>query len=338
MWNEIKLLVASTPVLAFYDTRKYVTIQGDASQNGLGATLLQEGRPVSYASRALTSAEKNYAQIEKELLAIVFACERFDQYVYGRQVTVESDHQPLESIAKKRMEDVPNLLQRMLLRLQRYDLQITYKKFTELYIADTLSRAFLQEPNQQSKVCVQLEEIRMSEGWPEEETQLDEIREATSKDEELQCVMQLISREFPATKRIAPTPAHPYFNCRFELSVQNGIVYKGDRIIIPRTLRSQIIKRIHSSHLGVEGCLRRAREALYWPNMNTAVRDSVSTCDVCNSFQPEQQQEPLLPQKIPDRPWSQIGVDLFELQDTHYVIAVDYYSNFFLNGHAPRHL
>ena len=79
MWNEIKLLVVSIPVLAFYDTRKYVTIQCDASQNGLGATLLQEGRSVSYASRALTSAENNYAQIEKELLAIVFACERFDQ-------------------------------------------------------------------------------------------------------------------------------------------------------------------------------------------------------------------------------------------------------------------
>ena len=78
----------------------------------------------------------------------------------------------------------------------------------------------------------------MSEGWPEEETQLDEIREATSKDEELQCVTQLISTEFPATKRIAPTLAHPYFNCRFELSVQNGITYKGDRIIIPMTLRS----------------------------------------------------------------------------------------------------
>ncbi|XP_062523345.1 uncharacterized protein K02A2.6-like [Corticium candelabrum] len=90
-----------------------------------------------------------------------------------------------------------------------------------------------------------------------------------------------------------------------------------------------MIKRIHCSHLGVEGCLRLARKALYWPNMNTAVRDFVSTCDICNSFQPKQQQEPLLPQKIPDRPWSQVGVDLFELQGTHYVIAVDYYSNFF---------
>ena len=106
----MKLLVVSTPVLAFYDTRKYVTIQCDASQNGLGATLLQEGRPVSYASRAFTSAEKNYAQIEKELLAIVFASERLDQYVYGRQVTVESDHKLLESIAKKRMEDVPTVV------------------------------------------------------------------------------------------------------------------------------------------------------------------------------------------------------------------------------------
>ena len=85
-----------------------MTIQCDASQSGLGAALLQNGQPVAYASRALTDAETRYAQIEKELLAIVFACERFEPYVYGRdKVKVDSDHKPLEYIFQKPLHSAP---------------------------------------------------------------------------------------------------------------------------------------------------------------------------------------------------------------------------------------
>ena len=98
----LKKAVASTPVLRYYNLKEEVTIQCDASQSGLGAALLQNGQPVAYASRALTSAETRYAQIEKELLAIVFACEHFDVYIYDREaVNVETDHKPLESIVRK---------------------------------------------------------------------------------------------------------------------------------------------------------------------------------------------------------------------------------------------
>ena len=125
---KIREMNTTTPVLAYYDVTQAITIQCDASQSGLGAVLLQEGKPVCYASRALTHTEENYAQIEKELLAIVFACERFDQYVYGRHITVQSDHKPLEIITKKSMIDAPKRLQRMLLRLQKYNIDVVYTK------------------------------------------------------------------------------------------------------------------------------------------------------------------------------------------------------------------
>ena len=103
-WNEshtkaeraIHVKLSNAPVLRYYDMAKSVTIQADASQTGLGAALMQDGQPISYASRAMTDTEQNYAQIEKELLAIVFACERFNDYIYGRNVVhVETDHKPL---------------------------------------------------------------------------------------------------------------------------------------------------------------------------------------------------------------------------------------------------
>ena len=82
--------------------------------------LMQDGQPISYASRVMTDTEQNYAQIEKELLAIVFAYERFNDYIYGRNVVhVETDHKPLESIFKKEIHMAPKRLQRTRLRLQK---------------------------------------------------------------------------------------------------------------------------------------------------------------------------------------------------------------------------
>ena len=104
---------------------------------------MQDGHPVAYASRSLTPTEVQYAQIEKELLAIVFAMEKFETYPYGRKVLVESDHKPLEAIFKKSLLNAPKLLQRMLLRLQRYEFEVSYKKGTSLFLADPLSRAYV---------------------------------------------------------------------------------------------------------------------------------------------------------------------------------------------------
>ena len=105
------------------------------------ACLLQQGKPTAYASRSLTSSESNYAQIEKELLVIVFAFDKFHQFIYGFPTKVHSDHKPLESIVTKPLCSVPPRLQRMLLRLQKYDLAVKYVSGKSLHVANTLSRA-----------------------------------------------------------------------------------------------------------------------------------------------------------------------------------------------------
>ena len=137
VWNEAQQtafeklieMVTRTPVLCYYNLKEEVTLQCDVSKSGLGAALMQNGQPVAYASRALTPAETCYAQIEKELLSIVFACDCFDAFVYGRDlVNVETDHKPLEAIFIKPLAATPKHLQRMLLHLQKYNLQVKYKK------------------------------------------------------------------------------------------------------------------------------------------------------------------------------------------------------------------
>lgn len=145
-FNELKSIIKSKPVLAYYDLKKTCVIQTDASKDGLGCCLMQNDHPIAYASRALTQTEQRYAQIEKELLAVVFAVERFHQFVYGQKFKVLSDHKPLVSITKKDFSKVSVRLQRMLLRLLKYDMEIEYLPGKEMHVADALSRNYIQDP------------------------------------------------------------------------------------------------------------------------------------------------------------------------------------------------
>ena len=143
--DKLKQALTNSPVLQYFNPDKSITIQTDASQNGIGSCLLQEGHPVIYASRLLTSAKQNYAQIEKEVLAIVFACERFHQFEYGNDIDVQSDHKPLEAIMTKPLSQTPQRIQRLLIRLQKYNLTVHFVPGKLMFIADTLSRIYLNE-------------------------------------------------------------------------------------------------------------------------------------------------------------------------------------------------
>ena len=116
---------------------------------------------------------------------------------------------------------------------------------------------------------------------------------------------------------------------RDELTAQDGILFKGLRCVIPASLRPRIRERLHGAHTGVEGCLRRARETVYWPSMNADLRYYIAKCGVCATYQKDQQKEPLISHKIPNRPWETVGCDIFHFEDGDYLCTVDYYSSYF---------
>ena len=274
-FDQIKQLVAKHPVLSYYDVSKPVTVQCDASDVGLGAVLLQENTPVAYASRALSSAERQYAQIEKECLAIVFGCERFEQYVYGREdVMIHTDHKPLEMIAIKPLHSAPKRLQRMLLRLQKFDITIRYKKGTDVFIADMLSRAPLDDIRDGDIGVTQhifqmldadcfyteLESVNQAESIDGRiaEDRFRRIEEETQQDHSLSQLAQVIQQGFPEKKQDIPVDVREYWPFRDELAVHGKMIFKGQRVLIPRAMRTEMLHRIHYSHLGAEACLRKA--------------------------------------------------------------------------------
>ena len=188
--DEIKRLVTAKPVLKYYDPKLQLVLQSDASESGIGATIMQENQPIAYASRALTDTETRYAQIEKELLSVIFGLERFHQYTYGRSFQVRSDHKPLESILKKPLHAAPKRLQRMLLQLQKYDIRLQYTPEKEMYIADTLSRAYLKDlPNDNES---DIESMNMLRDLPISEQRISEIRQHTLNDEQMQELKEVI--------------------------------------------------------------------------------------------------------------------------------------------------
>ncbi|GFS53089.1 retrovirus-related Pol polyprotein from transposon opus [Nephila pilipes] len=139
---NIKELLAKAPILKVFSASDEIIIQCVSSKDGLGSCLNQKGQPVSFVSRSLTNSEKNYAQIEKELLAIIFSFEKYHSFVYGRKVTIQSDHKLLMAIVKKPMHKISSRMQRMILKLLKYDFEINYVPGNQMFLADTLSRAF----------------------------------------------------------------------------------------------------------------------------------------------------------------------------------------------------
>ena len=177
-----------------------------------------------YASRALSAVETRYAQIEKELLAVVFACHHFDAYIYGRsRVNIEADHKPLESMVQKPLHSAPQRLQRMLLSLQKYSLQWKYKKRTTMFLADTLSRAHPLEVGA-CEVAVNLESIDHTADTllAVSKEKLLQIKHVSSADDPvLQVLRETIQHGWPENKKDVPLSIRAYYDFRDKLTIQD---------------------------------------------------------------------------------------------------------------------
>ena len=322
VFDKVKSSICAETTLAYFDCDKDYTIQVDASGRGLGAVLLQEGRPIAYASKSLTDTEKRYANIERELLAVVFGAERFRTYVYGKHFVVESDHKPLEMIQLKNLMAAPPRLQRMLLRIQHYDITIKYRPGKELLLADGLSRLPNPRSREEIDLDVMVSMVQFSNN------KILELRRETDTDTILRDLQEVIIRGWPKTRADIPIILRPFWCYRDELSVEDGVILKGERVVIPQSMQADVIQRIHAGHQGIEKCKMRARTSVFWNGINNDLEDVVKRCAVCQEHQHTNPRETLLPHELPTRSWQILGTDLFHYNNSEYLIVVDYYSKF----------
>ncbi|XP_046592854.1 uncharacterized protein K02A2.6-like [Neodiprion lecontei] len=293
-FKKIKERLTSNPVLQYYDTNADCKLSVDASGTGVGAVLLQNNLPIAYASKAFTTCQKAWAQIEKEMYVIVYGCERFRQYIIGKPIFVDSDHKPLVPISKKPIADIPVRLQKIRLRLQPYDAEITYKPGKD-FMSDKKKLEFIAE---------------------------------TESDNELQTVIKLIRTTWPKEIKDVPKIAKPYHTYHPELFESDGLVFKNNCVVVPSRMRKEVLSKLHYNHMGIEKTKSRARDIVFWPGMNKQIQDTIMDCAVCQKFQKSHQNETLISSDVPSNVWEKIAVDLFYLQGQPYLIMVDYYSKY----------
>ena len=326
-FDQIKQTLTSAPVLAFYDVNKEVELHCDASSEGLGVCLLQDGKPVAYGSKSLTVVEERYATIEKELYAVLYGLERFNQFVYGKHVKVYTDHKPLVPLHKRPIHSTPARIQRMLLRTQMYDFTLMYKPGKSHYIPDTLSRACVKnsyDKDLQKELEMNMELVINSIGCTD--SVKGKIREETINDPCLSKVYQYCENSWPENKRDCDFNVLPYWNVRHELSIFDNMIIYNNRIVIPKVLQSMILDDIHKGHQGIVRSKALARQTVYWANMNKDIEQKIESCVECLNTRKFPDKVSLMPHDIPSRPFEKIGIDILTVNGVKYQILICYFS------------
>ena len=326
-FEKVKQIVTSSPVLALFDPKSHTVISADASSYGLGAVLLQqqpegELKPVAYISRSMTTTEQRYAQIEKESLAFTWACERFSDYLIGLKFHIYTDHKPLVPLfSTKNLEELPVRVQRFRLRMLRFHFTISHVPGKQLTIADMLSRAPTevydcndQELEQDSQVFVN----SVIASLPASEQQLQRIKQFQQNDPVCKQLFQFCQTKWPSQSSLSEK-VKPYCSVSAEISIENGLIMKGSRIIIPLELQPEMLTKLHDGHLGITKCRARARQAIWWPGLSKQLGDKVKNCSECRKHS-LQRAEPLISTQLPDLPWQKVGTDLFHWKNHQYLL------------------
>lgn len=337
--NMLKLISSDT-VLAIYDPNKQVVVQTDASKDGLGSVLIQDGRPVAFASRTLSKSEQKWAQIEKELMAIVFACQRFHYFLYGREFMVESDHKPLETLVKRDIDDVTARLQRMFMLLLKYpNMKLTYKPGKQMLIADCLSRAQLGEAEENNELSGIIHSITKSVCVSEDNYNV--YREIMKRDEKYTRICEYVANGWPSYHQLDNIGKN-FHKLKSELHVENELLFRNHRLVIPTELQNKIAKWLHAPHLGIEKTLSRARMLYYWPEMNKQIKGLVESCSICEKFKRNNQKEPLTQDETPKYAYERVSMDLFEYAGCDFIAIIDAYSNYLvsyrINNKTSKHI
>ncbi|MCP3666106.1 MAG: hypothetical protein GY696_27005, partial [Gammaproteobacteria bacterium] len=265
-------------------------MQADASAVGLGACLLIERagklRPVSFASKLLTSTERNYSTPEHEALAIVWALEKFNQFLFGRPFILHSDQSSLGSLFT-RFGDKPTVgrrIKRWFERLQHYDYKLRHISGKENVIADYLSRLSENaQPSTEPSLSDDNDNVILISALSETSISHNTLLAEITNDQFFQRVLQYVNSNWPTSlKKIRHSDLRRFWKIRDEISAQNGLIFRSDRLVIPSSLREKILDRLQSGHPGIMRMKQLYSDIYYWLTGLLDCEEQVSACVPCS--------------------------------------------------------
>ena len=331
--DQLKCSLTSDDVMAYFDPRKKTVLIVDASPVGLGAILTQDGKVIAYASKALSSVEKRYPQIEREALAFTWGCHHFRMYLLGSHFKVKTDHKPLLPIFNKPTSQASARIENWRLKLQSFDFEVLYSR-GDLNPADYMSR-HLQGNSHCDLIADSAEQyvnFIVTQATPKALSR-DDIIQTTSQDPTLQEVMHLISNgqwdNLKPVDGVDPSILRIFANVRDELtSVDGKFVLRGNRIVIPDALQKRVVELAHEGHQGLVKTRSLLRSKVWFPKMDPAVDEVVKKCFSCQIATPKPSREPLKMTPLPDGPWQHVSVDFCEVAGHYVLVVIDDYSRF----------
>ena len=339
-FDQLRKALSSAPTLVYFDETKTTSLFVDASPVGLAAILTQSAgkdhahQTVSYASRAVTAVEQRYSQTEREALAVIWAGEHFHVYIFGKPITIYTDHKPLVSLYGNPNSKPPARIERWSLRLQPYDALIVYRPGSH-NPADYMSRhpvVQIKSSSREEKIAEEYINYLTNVLVPKAMT-LEEVRLATQHDATLQEVIRAIKTnvwhntvEHPVNKQSFDA----YKKIKEELSVnfEEGVVLRERRIVIPETLHKRAIQLAHEGHQGLTKTKALVREKIWFPGIDKMVEDLIGFCLPCQVATPKLQREPFKMSDLPKAAWTEVSVDFAQLDSGYLLIIVDEYSRF----------
>lgn len=331
--------LASAPTLSFFDLSRDTRLCTDASRQGLGFVLQQKLEDswvlVQAGSRFLSDAESRYAVIELELLAVTWAIIKCHLFLAGLpHFVIVTDHHPLIPILNShRLDEIENpRLQRLRTRIMAYNFTAEWIKGSLNSAPDALSRYPVSDPQPQELLAerdldneqgASIAEIRAMSNDSQESVRLQDLRRHAQEDSAYQQLLLYIHEGFPDHRSQLPDNCKGFWGVRSMLSVDDGLIVYGCRLLIPLQLRRQILTQLHESHQGSVRTKQRARQIAYWPGMENEIDNIIFSCKLCQDHLPSQPPEPIIQKTKPERPFQEIAIDFCSYAGRDFLISVD---------------
>lgn len=327
-FQRLKIQLSEIPNLSYFDPKKRTRVVADASPVALGAVLVQfdsKGDPkiISFASKSLSDVEKRYSQTEKESLGLEWAVEKFYYYLTGLEFELVTDDKPLQAIFKPTSKP-PARIEWWLLRLQSFRFKVIYRAGKE-NIADSVSRLCkIANTNSFDENCEDNIFHILTNSTPSPLT-ITLIANKSAEDEEIVNNIKHIS-----TESWDEDKSNIYYPFRFELSAIGTILLRGTRIVIPKTLRENVLQLAHEGHPGESAMKRRLRTKVWWPLIDKEAESFVKNCRDCLLVSHISKPAPMNRHAFPNGPWQCVATDLLgPLPNNEYVLVlIDYYSRY----------
>lgn len=325
-FEKSKSMILDNNLLEMFDPNKPIILATDASPYGVGAVLshIVNGieKPVMFISSSLSPAEKNYSQLHREALAIIFALKKLHNYLYGQKFVICTDNQALKEIlspGKNTPAVAAARLQRWAVILSMYDYEIRYKKGSEMGNADGLSRLPLKEETKIQSFRISYFD---SENSP---LKFEEIQRHTESDEDLVAVRRYLMFGWPLNGVVSET-LKPYFNKRNSLAIENNCVFYGSRVVVPESLKKNVLKVLHENHLGIVRMKMVARSYAWWPLIDKDIESFCAKCFVCQQTQKVKKEVVNTSWATTSYPFERVHIDFFDFQGKKFFLLVDVFS------------